>query len=131
MRRIPTPPKCPALLVAQAATRDDATHRCTIINTFSVVQVKTTPAVISEIAVYYLLERGDADIVDVHLALIAPDGSITYQTSTSINWGKGESEEFVVPWQNVVLKSVGDFTLRLFMDGAVLAERRIIVKLAG
>ena len=131
MRRIPTPPKCPALLVAQAVTRDDATHRCTIINTFSVVQVKNTPAVVSEIAVYYLLERGDADIVDVHLALIAPDGSITYQTSTSINWGKGESEEFVVPWQNVVLKSAGDFTWRLFMDGAVLAERRIIVKLAG
>jgi len=117
--------------VAQAVTRDDATHRCTIINTFSVVQVKNTPAVVSEIAVYYLLERGDADIVDVHLALIAPDGSITYQTSTSINWGKGESEEFVVPWQNVVLKSAGDFTWRLFMDGAVLAERRIIVKLAG
>jgi hypothetical protein len=126
-------PRFIALLACESATKDPASGLWSVKNIFDVMELETFPIVVPKFDIYLALGRaeGSDDKQRVYLALLSPEGQIITQTHLFIEWSTAPQAEFGQTFHGVIFPKAGRYTLRLFVEGHVLAERAIITKAAG
>jgi hypothetical protein len=127
MRRIPTPPKCLALLPCESASRDGGVW--SVRSIFDEMELdQPLPSIVPKFDVFMDVARGDADKETVYLALVSPDGQIIMQSHISIEWNNTPHTAYSQTFHAVLFRKAGDYTLRLFVEGLILAERVMTIK---
>jgi hypothetical protein len=126
-------PRFIALLACESATKDPASGLWSVKNIFDVMELETFPILVTKFDVYLSLGRGkgSGDKQRVYLALLSPVGEIITQTHLFIEWSDAPQAEFGQTLHDVIFPKAGTYTLRLFVEGHVLAERVITAKAAA
>lgn len=130
MRRIPIPPKCLALLACESAAKDVASGPWSVQNIFDEMELASFPPAVPKLEVFLEVARGDADKETVYLALVSPGDQILIQSHIFIEWNNVPKTEYCQTFHTPIFRKPGKYVLRLFVEGHMLAERTIGIKLA-
>jgi len=119
-----------AMVLCDAIHQDPATRKCTLLGTFSAINVRKFPATHRQLAVHVALTEGRGK-TRIRLRLIHSDN-----TETEVFSREGTIEfadprvvaELNFTINNIVFESSGEYRLQVFGNDELLKERRLYVQ---
>lgn len=125
----PPAPMVLAMMICDAIYQDPATHKCTILGTFSTINARRFPVVHRQLAVHVAMTGGHG-MTQICLSLVGPeegepplfsrDGRIDFRDPRMV-----AELNFVLT--NITLKQAGEYRLQLSAGDELLMERRLYV----
>src|SRR5262245_2675224 len=123
----PPAPVVLAMVLCDAIHQDAATRKCTILGTFSTINVRKFPAVHRQLAVHVALTNGHGR-AQIRLSLVDTDEDQTqlFSREGMIEFGDPRAvAELNFTINNIQFQKAGEYRLQVFGNGELLMERRL------
>jgi hypothetical protein len=123
--------KAVALLLCERAIHEGMTRQFHLIGMMERLSVPTLPIVLPNLTVYIVLERDPLVEPEkqFYVGLLGPSGGLLAQgVLVPGDWGPLGTSEAAGDLSGVTLREAGVHTVRLFVEGRILAERRLLVE---
>ena len=118
-----------AMLICDAIHQDAATRKCTLLGTFSTINVRTFPAVHRQLAIHVALTNGHGK-TRIRLSLVtgSEDQSTLFSKEGVIEFNDPRAvAELNFQLNNLKFEEPGEYRLQLFGNDELLMERRLYV----
>lgn len=126
----PPAPVVLAMVLCDAIHQDPATRKCTLLGTFSTINVRAFPATHRQLAVHVAMTEGRGK-TRVRLRLVRSDEAETeiFSREGTIDFGDPRVvAELNFTINNVVFQSTGEYRLQVYGNDELLKERRLYVQ---
>jgi len=97
----------------------------TVHQIFAGLTLEKYPALVPEIHIFMSVVRGEADREQINFTLTAPNGDIVAAGGMMMNFDTGDIAESGQLLQNLIFRTTGTYSLRLFTGKTILLERAI------
>ena len=118
-----------ALLFCDQIIIDRDTGKRSLIGLFEMINTKQFPAAASDFCIYASVAKGSSTEKRYYLELQAPDGELLIKAILDVDeWGPTEIFQFEMRVIGMSLPTPGVYLARVFVQGRVLLERRLLVQ---
>ena len=123
------PPYVLALVVCDAAHRDGATGKYTLLGTFSTINARQFPAIHKNLTLYFALTDGHGQIpIRFRLADANDKRGVVYEQTMTISFpNPRDIVEGHIDIGSLEFPEAGEYRLQLLVGQAPLMERRILL----
>jgi hypothetical protein len=118
-----------ALLLCDQIIVDRDSGKRSLIGLFEMMNPKQFPAAASDFFIYASVAREGSSETRYYLELVAPDGELLVKAILEMHeWGPTNIFQFEMRVSGMVLPTAGVYLARVFVQGRVLLERRLLVQ---
>jgi hypothetical protein len=118
-----------AMIICDAIHQDPATHKCTLLGTFSTINARKFPVVHRQLAIHIALTNGHGKnrirltlvgVDETNPPLFSREGTIEFRDPRMV-----AELNFVL--NNITFQQAGEYRLQLLANDELLMERRLFV----
>ncbi|HEV8606631.1 MAG TPA: hypothetical protein VGQ99_14750 [Tepidisphaeraceae bacterium] len=118
-----------ALLLCDQIIVDRDSGKRSLIGIFEMMNPKQFPATASDFSIYASVAREGSTETRYYLELVAPDGELLVKAILDMDeWGPTDIFQFEMRVPGMALPTAGVYLARVFVQGRVLLERRLLVQ---
>src|SRR4051812_48891457 len=118
-----------ALLLCDQVIIDRDTGKRSLIGLFEMINARDFPTTASDFWMYASVAKGGRIDERYYLELQAPDGELLVKAIWDLDdWGPAEIVQFEMRVSGMELPTAGVYHARVFVQGRVLLERRLLVQ---
>jgi len=118
-----------ALLLCDQIIVDRDTGKRSLIGLFEMINTRRFRTTASDFCIYASVARGSSTETRYYLELEAPDGELLVKAILDVDeWGPTDIFQFEMRVSGMALPTWGVYHARVFVQGRVLLERRLLVQ---